>query len=117
MQLLKKMQISMFREGETFRLVFGGKQLKGRQCATIYGKKKNKHTQPGSYVRMCCNTHDAGGAAPPASGCLAGGGLRSRGAIALLSFELRSPCITRLKIDYQMQRGTLKPKKRPSENW
>lgn len=116
MQLLKKMQISMFREGETFRLVFGGKQLKGRQCATIYGKKKTKHTQPGSYVRMCCNTHDAGGRHRRAAVSLAGGGLRSRGAIAL-SFELRSPCITRLKIDYQMQRGTLKPKKRPSENW
>lgn len=34
----------MFREGETFRLVFGGKQLKGRQCATIYGKKNQTHT-------------------------------------------------------------------------
>lgn len=46
MQLLKKMQISMFREGETFRLVFGGKQLKGQQCATIYGKKKtNTHSR------------------------------------------------------------------------
>lgn len=47
MQLLKKMQISMFREGETFRLVFGGKQLKGRQCATIYGKKKKKKNTAG----------------------------------------------------------------------
>lgn len=41
------MQISMFREGETFRLVFGGKQLKGRQCATIYGKKKKKKNTAG----------------------------------------------------------------------
>lgn len=70
------MQISMFREGETFRLVFGGKQLKGRQCATIYGKKKT-NTQPGSYVRMCCNTHDAGGrhrraAVSPEGNCGAG---------------------------------------------
>lgn len=48
------MQISMFREGETFRLVFGGKQLKGRQCATIYGK--NKQTNNRGVTRGCAAT-------------------------------------------------------------
>lgn len=58
-----------------------------------------------------------GGATPPVSGCPPRGELRSWGAITLLSFELCSPRITHLKIDCQMQRGTLKPKKCPSENW